>query len=465
MRIGKRSLEDLVRRWAAARANGGPVGRDIEWDDDLAGFGVRRQAAGGSATFVLKFRVKGDVRQRWVTLGDWPSVHPDTAREEARKIREAAALGRDLLGERRAEAERRAAEEAEAKRRAIPLAEVLDAWRASLEAAQRTRRAAGESGRTEADLLRLEAKALRPALVGQTVGAFDPDSLQSALDRATSRVVAQHIAHAAGRFAGFARSWLRERGIVADWRRKYEITQPRVLGRDHRYSLEEAARIWTAAADLGRRGALVRLMLLAGLRKSEVAGLRWPDVVLDDAVLGAHLVLPAPRVKNRRATRQPLSAPAVALLRWLPPRESRRFGASDLVFAGRANRPVGSWDLVKRDLLRRAQVPDGTLHDIRRTIVSTLGDHGWEPAVVDRVLNHAAAATMPGVMGVYQRSELWEQKRRALEAWADMLLGEVSRLGRRPVNRETWGFDQPFTEARIVRLRARRPSDRAGRSP
>jgi integrase len=461
MRIGKRSLDDLAKRWALGRENGAPVSRDVVWDDELPGFGVRRQVRGDGLTFLLKFRVKGEGRQRLLTLGAWPAVHPDVAREEARRIKEAAALGRDLLAEREAEAARQAEVAAEARRQAVPLVEILDAWRASLEAAQATRRAAGESGRTEADLLRLEAKVLRPFLAGRTVGSFQPGAAQVVIDRASSRTVAQHTRHAFSRFAAFARSWLRERDIEVDWRHVYEIPQVGGPAREHRYTLEEAAHLWIAAGSLGRRGALVRLMLLSGLRKAEVAGLCWPQVVLADAVLGPHIALPAVRVKNRRGTRQPLSPAAEALLRWLPVRESRRMGDADLVFAGRGNRPVGSWDLVKRELLRLARVPDGTLHDIRRTIVSTLGDHGWEPAVVDRVLNHAAAATMGGVMGVYQRSELWEQKRRALDAWAEILLGEAARLQRRPLDRETWGFDQPFTEARIRRSRRARSRARA----
>lgn len=460
MRIGKRTLEDLAKRWERGRDNGAPVSRDVIWDDAMPGFGVRRKAVGTGATFVLKYRVKGEARQRWATLGEWPTVHPDVAREEARQIREAALLGRDIVGDRRQEAERRAAEAAAARRRELPLSEILDAWRLSVEAAQQVRRAAGESGRTEADLLRLEARVLRPALAGETAGSFDPERLQTLINRASSRVVAQHIRHAINRFAGFARSWLRERGLRADWRVSYEIPQVRLPPREHRYTLEEAARIWIAGGKLGRRGALVRMMLLSGLRKAEVAGLTWGRVTLADPVLGPHLNLPAAAVKNRRTTRQPLSAPAVALLRWLPPRESRRMGEADLVFAGRANRPIGSWDLMKREVLRLAGVPDGTLHDIRRTIVSTLGDQGWEPAVVDRVLNHASAATMAGVMGVYQRSELWEQKRRALDAWAEILLGEVARVEGRPLDRETWGFDQPFAEVAISRRAAARPRPR-----
>lgn len=197
-------------------------------------------------------------------------------------------------------------------------------------------------------------------------------------------------------------------------------------------------------------------MLLTACRRSEAQRLLWEQVDLDDAVLGPWAGLPAALVKHKRFTRIPLSPAAVALLRWLPPRESRQFGEAALVFAGRANRPVGGWTDVRRALLREARVADGTLHDIRRTVVSTLGDRGWEPAVVDRLLNHAAAATMGGVMGVYQRSELWEQQRKAIEAWAEILLGEAARLQRRPLDRETWGFDQPFTEARIRRPRRAR---------
>lgn len=460
MRIGKRSLDDLARRWDAGRSNGGPASREIHWDEELRGFGVRRKSVGTGATYVLKYTVKGDPKQRWATLGDWPVVHPDVAREEARRIKEAARLGRDLLGERQAEADARAEAEAEARRRAILLSDILDAWRASIEAVRDTRMAGGESGRTERDLLRIEATVMRPALGKAEVGTFKPDALQVLIDKASSRVVAQHIRHAVNRFVGFARLWLREREITVDWRRVWEVPQPRTIPREHRYTLTEAARLWIAAGTLGRRGALVRMMLLTGLRKAEVAAFRWDWIVLDDAVIGGHIDLPAPRVKNRRTTRQPLSEPAVALLRWLPPRESRRYGETELVFAGRANRQVGSWDLVKRALLREAGVDDGTLHDIRRTIVSTLGDHGWEPAVVDRVLNHAAGATMGGVMGVYQRSELWTQKRRALEAWAELLLGEVARIQKRELDRTTWGLDAPFTDV-VIRRPKKSPVRRA----
>lgn len=452
MRIGKRSLDELARRWEKAAGNGAPIVREVHWDDELRGFGVRRQND-RSVSFVLKYRVKGDPRQRFLTLGEWPSVHPDSAREAARQVKEAAALGRDLVAEREVVAARLAAEAAELRRRAIPITEILNAWRATLEAERDRKAAAGISVVNERELLRLEARHLRPFVAGATVGSFDPDSLQALLDRQTGHSAALNLRTLIGRMARFARSWLLERGITVDWQRRYTVAQAKPPGRDHRYSLEEAARLWIAAGTLGRRGALVRFLLLTAGRRTECAGLRWSQIIFEHPTLGSHYELQAAHVKHKRTTRVPLSATAVALLRWLPPRETRRAGETDLVFAGRGNRPIGGWTDVRRALLRAARVPDGTLHDIRRTVVSTLGDHGWEPAVVDRLLNHAGSATMSGVMAVYQRSELWDQQRRALDAWTDLLMNEVAKASRKEPGPGSWGFTEPFQDARISRPR------------
>lgn len=470
MRISKRSLDDLLKRWAAAAGNGGPSSREVIWDDAVAGFCVRRRKEGG-CSFLVKYRVKGSGTQRLVTLGDYPSMHPDVAREEARRIKEAAALGRDLVAERRLEAERAAAAAAEVRRHAIPLEALLDAWRAVTQATIERKEAAGQSAVYERELLRLEGKHLRPAVAGQVVGTFDPDSLQAILDRATGHSAALNLRNLFSRVAKFARPWLAERGLRVNWARRYEAVHQRPAGRDHRYSLEEAARIWMAAGGLGRPGAAIRFMLLVGCRRSEAARVRWDHVHLDDAVRGAHVEIPAALVKHRRLTLVPLSPPAVALLRWLPRRTSRRFGDADLVFAGRANKAMGGWSGLLRTLLGLARVEEGWFHDIRRTVVSTLGDHGWDLAVVDRLLNHASSASMGGVLGVYQRSELWQQQRQAVEAWADLLLAEVGRLQGAPLQAASWAPGAPFTEVAVRRVRvsgspasAPSPAKRKGRT-
>lgn len=455
MKLGKRSLDDLSRRWRDGRNNGAPVTREVVWDDEVPGFGVRRQAKGDGLSFVVKYRVKGDRRQRWLGLGEYPAVNPEQARAEARALRAAAAAGRDLVAERRAEAARAAREAEEARRHGLPLSAVLDAFRATLEADRDRKLREGRSGLYERELLRIEAKHLRPFLAGETVGGFDPERLEGLLDRMSGHSTAHMLRTLVSRLARFARPWLAEQGIKVAWHREWAVKQERPRPRERRFSLAEAGALWIGAGKLGRRGALVRFMLLTACRRSEAQRLLWEHVVLEDAAVGPHVLLPAVTVKHLRMTRIPLSPPAVALLRWLPVRASRAAGKAALVFAGRGNKAVAGWTDVRRALLRAAKVKDGWLHDIRRTVVSILADRGWEPAVVDRLLNHAASATMPGVMAVYQRSDLWEQQRRAIEAWAALLMEEVERQQKRPLSRETWGLEAPFEDIRIRRPRRR----------
>ena len=50
--------------------------------------------------------------------------------------------------------------------------------------------------------------------------------------------------------------------------------------------------------------------------------------------------------------------------------------------------------------------------------VTAMADLGVDATVADRVLNHVGAGTMGTVKRVYQRSELLDQRRDALERWS-----------------------------------------------
>jgi integrase len=453
VRITKRACDDLAKRPA-----GEIVGRPAFWDDATPGFGARLNGP-GRLSFVLRYRVKGEKNQRLVTLGDFPATSPDAARTEASAIKAAARAGRDLLADRRSTIEAEASERRQAQLRGLPLTDLLDAWRAAAEQAMAAKAARGESVLYERELLRLEAKLLRPAVGDATAGMLDPDRFQALLHLQTSVSTARNLRNLLVRFVKHANAEMVRRGVPGvRWPTKFEV-EGRPRSRSDRYTLEQAAKLWIGAGALGRRGALVRFMLLTGCRRIEAQRAGWDHVVLDDAVLGAHWNQPSSLTKNHLPHRVPLSEPAVALLRWLPPRETRRAGRADLIFAGRGGKPVGGWTEIRRALLAAAAVDTGTLHDFRRTIVSTLGDHGFDPQVADTLLNHAAAATMGGVMGVYQRSELWVRRREAIDLWTRLLMEAVGQRLGRPVCRETWGFDAPFEDARISRHRLQAASD------
>ena len=67
--------------------------------------------------------------------------------------------------------------------------------------------------------------------------------------------------------------------------------------------------------------------------------------------------------------------------------------------------------------------PPWRLHDLRRTVASGLQRLGIALPVTEKVLNHVSGS-FGGVVGVYQRHEYAEEKRAALEAWAN-LLGQI----------------------------------------
>jgi integrase len=64
-------------------------------------------------------------------------------------------------------------------------------------------------------------------------------------------------------------------------------------------------------------------------------------------------------------------------------------------------------------------------HDLRRTAASGMAALGFQPSVIERVLNHVSGA-QGGLIGVYQRYEYREERRTATQAWADRVIKLVS---------------------------------------
>lgn len=197
--------------------------------------------------------------------------------------------------------------------------------------------------------------------------------------------------------------------------------------------------MWLGADSMGRQGAMLQFMILTACRLKEVRQAEYPHIRLDDAVLGAHWTQPAHLTKNHREHRVPMAEPLVRLLRWLPRAELHDGSESPLVFAGRAGKAIGFISRIRETARLNADVEEGTLHDLRRTMVSALGDHGFDPQVADSLLNHSMSGTMSGVMGTYQRSDFWVRKQEAIKLYSDLVVAEVEKINDGP-----WKLDQPF---------------------
>jgi integrase len=181
----------------------------------------------------------------------------------------------------------------------------------------------------------------------------------------------------------------------------------------------ELRHVWLCAAE-GDYGVIVRLLILLGQRREEVAALRWSELDLDKRVwrLGCE------RTKNSFPHDVPLPDAAIALLTAQKKRPGR-----DLVF-GEGTGPFQCWSRAKSALDKRLQVAGMTapwrLHDLRRTVATRMADIGVQPHVVEAVLNHVSGHKA-GVAGAYNRSSYASEKREALNLWASHVTALVER--------------------------------------
>jgi hypothetical protein len=180
----------------------------------------------------------------------------------------------------------------------------------------------------------------------------------------------------------------------------------------HRTRCFELGAIWHATAGAGAFNGIVRLLMLTGQRREEVAGMTSAELSGDFSTW----TVPASRAKNGTTHIVPLSAPAQDLLRNVP-----RFG--ELAFPGLRG-PFNGWSKAKAALDAKSGVTNWRLHDLRRTAATGLQRLGVRLEVTEQVLNHVSGSRAD-IVGVYQRHDFASEKRAALEAWGEHVLAVV----------------------------------------
>ena len=162
---------------------------------------------------------------------------------------------------------------------------------------------------------------------------------------------------------------------------------------------DEIGHLWTACADMGVYGALLKVLLLTGQRKDKVAHLRWDDL--------------HGRVWTIRSEKR--EKPNAGELR-LPPvvldiiNAQQRIAGNSYVFAGRNSGPYNAWGPDKRDLDTKLVIPHWVNHDLRRTAKTLMVRAGVRPDISERVLGH----TILGVEGTYDQHDYIDEKADAL---------------------------------------------------
>ncbi|MDX0136122.1 DUF4102 domain-containing protein [Sinorhizobium meliloti] len=198
---------------------------------------------------------------------------------------------------------------------------------------------------------------------------------------------------------------------------------------------QEVRLVWLACGKAGWPfGPFVRLLLLTGQRRNEVA-----HAPRSEFELGGNnqlWTIPPERSKNGKEHLVPLTSPVLEVISGLP-----KVGDTYLL-STTGETPISGFSKAKKAIdaemltiakeeaaalgLRPEDVKlEGwTLHDLRRTAASGMARLGVPVHVIEAVLNHQSG-TIKGVAKIYNRYEYLDEKRRALADWAE----HVKRIG------------------------------------
>jgi integrase len=160
--------------------------------------------------------------------------------------------------------------------------------------------------------------------------------------------------------------------------------------------------------------------ILTAARTGEVIGARWSEIDL----INTTWTVPARRMKAGREHRVPLSARALAILGEMQAHCSADDG---FVFpGGKPGKPLSN--MVFLMLLRRMGRGDLTAHGFRSTFRDWVAERTNFPAeVAEMALAHAVESK---VEAAYRRGDMFDKRRRLMDAWADFCTRAPAEHGR-----------------------------------
>jgi integrase len=395
------------------------------WDatKDFGDFGVRVTSQGAVSFFVMR-RVKGEGKAQPVTivLGRFPDMSLGQARADAEaKLRD---LKRGVdprereAQERKAKAEKKKAEEVSKANVFSVVAETF------IKRYVATKRTAGPI----AQLVRREFVSRWGTKPITEVGRGDVISMVEEIGEHSPSA-----AHQALIYLRLLFDWAIERGTyginaspchpikVARLIPDLPERRQRVLD-DHEIRL-----VWEAAWPAGATGEgiypvgqFIRLLLILGCRRGELAEMTWDEVDLDKATW----LLKGARTKNGDPRIVPLPALAVEILAGMP-----RFAGPFVFSTTYGKRPISGFAKIKQTLDHRiAKANDGKpiagwrLHDLRRSMRTNLSALAILPVVAELMIGHRQR----GIAAVYDLHVYEAEQRAGFEAWCRRLLSIVA---------------------------------------
>lgn len=363
-----------------------------------------------------KYIYKRGGKRGKVALGTWPGMSLSDARKAAAEARGRLDEGGDPVAEVKAA-------RAEAKARAAGIALVdRDRFDHVLSEYGRRKASALKSGDGVMWSLR---KYVEPRWKDRDVKALERrdviELLDALVDGGQTVGANRVLAHVRAMFA-----WCVERGILP-FNPAAGVKPPhKERARDRVLTDDEIRWFWTATSSMAQPfGALLRVLLLTGQRRGEVAGMTRDEIAAGDT-----WTLAAARTKNGRPHTVPLSAAAQAAIAAAPTIDAG--GGPRYVFTSNGTSQIKGFNHVQRLLMaamkaaaekeasKPVEIAPFVIHDLRRTFATLAARTGAPIHVVEKLLNHVSG-TVSGVAAVYNKHSYRDEMRQTAEAVAALI--------------------------------------------
>lgn len=160
----------------------------------------------------------------------------------------------------------------------------------------------------------------------------------------------------------------------------------------------------------------LHLLVLTMVRKSELIEAEWSEFDLEAGIWRIQVE----RMKKEREHWVYLSTQSIAMLK-----ELKSISTSErYVFPmrrGNGDRPIAKSTLNQAVRAMSVDVQHFVLHDFRRTASTHLHEMGQSSDAIEKALAHK----IQGVKGVYNRAEYAEERRKILQLWADFVDAQI----------------------------------------
>lgn len=383
MKLTKKNIEGFVYQGQAPQ-------RDVRWDDDVKGFGLRIYPSGRKA-FIVSYRHNN--RKHLLTLGDFGILTLDQASKMARQE-----LAKVLGGINPINIKKQISKEQTMK---------------VLCEAYLTRYAKIHKKTWEEDERRIN-KHILPKWGSHTIKSISRSDVAAfhAQIGKTAPYEANRILRLLSKMFDLAGQWSFIEELSSNPAKNIRLFKEEK--RDRWLKPTELPQLVEAIAQEPNRVAAhaVWLYLLTGARKSELLNAKFSDIDWERKEL---------RIAETKAGRIhyiPLTQPACELLRTIQPEPDNPYILPGSV----KGKPLVNISKPWKRICIKSNIENIRLHDIRRTVGSWLAQGGNSLHLIGKILNHSNQSTT----AVYARFEQ-DQGREAMEAYGEKLMASFNK--------------------------------------